>query len=256
MMYSNSGRGSIRRLVTFILVGAAVLGSVVGLLNLSAQGSASRDPEPSVAAEQVAVEPVTGIERVDVSSWQQSADLVRLHVSAVQVNGRPLARIADIYEVESRVIHNEEFRTTAFPVQLPEDEWRRRLSPEQYRIIRESGTERAFTSPLDKIYEPGIYYSRATGQPLFSSEDKYDSGTGWPSFTKPISPDALAYFYERSFFSRNIEVVDSLSGAHLGHVFPDGPGPTNQRYCINGEALIFVPEGGDPPELLIPGASF
>ncbi|TVR86959.1 MAG: peptide-methionine (R)-S-oxide reductase [Spirochaetaceae bacterium] len=141
-----------------------------------------------------------------------------------------------------------------FPVQLSEEEWRRRLSPEQYRIIRQSGTERAFTSELDSIYEPGIYYSRATGQPLFSSEDKYDSRTGWPSFTKPITPDAIAYFYEASFFSRHIEVVDSLSGAHLGHVFNDGPGPTGQRYCINGEALIFVPAGGEPPELLVPGA--
>lgn len=189
-----------------------------------------------------------------VDSWQQSAELARSHVRDVRVQGRPLVRVATQYSVDRRIIHDEQTRGMAFPVELSEEEWRQRLSPEQYRIIRESGTERAFTSELDKIYEPGIYYSRATGQPLFSSEDKYDSGTGWPSFTKPITPDAVAYFFEASFFSRNIEVVDSLSGAHLGHVFTDGPGPTRQRYCMNGEALIFVPEGGDPPPLLVPSS--
>lgn len=217
--------------------------SMVIVGSLLAQGTVSGDREfPTVVAP------------VEVSSWQQSAELARSHVSNILVDGRPLARIADTYNVERRVIHDEEFRNTSFPVQLPEEEWRRRLNPVQYRIIRESGTERAFTSPLDRNYEPGIYYSRATGQPLFSSEDKYDSRTGWPSFTKPITSDALAYFYERSLFSRNIEVVDSLSGAHLGHVFRDGPGPNYQRYCINGEALIFVPESGDPPKLLVPGS--
>ncbi|GAB6090769.1 peptide-methionine (R)-S-oxide reductase MsrB [Spirochaeta dissipatitropha] len=252
MIYKSSGRGSRGRVVLFMALAAIVLTAAWGLTSLLAQGSASREQDSQAVIEPIVTEPVN-VERVEVSTWQQSADLVRSHVNGVLVNGRPLARVADTYSVDLRVIHNEEFRNTSFPVQLPEEEWRRRLSPEQFRIIRESGTERAFTSPLDKIYEPGIYYSRATGQPLFSSEDKYDSRTGWPSFTKPISPDALAYFYEQSFFSRNIEVVDSLSGAHLGHVFRDGPAPTNQRYCINGEALIFVPEGGDPPELLIPG---
>ena len=189
---------------------------------------------------------------VDVTSWQQSAELARTHLRDFRVDGRPLVRIAPTYNVGQRVIHDEGYRNTTFPVELPENEWRRRLTPNQFYVIRQSGTERAFTSPLDKVYAPGIYYSRATGQPLFSSEDKYDSGTGWPSFTKPISPDAVAYFYEAGFFSRNIEVVDSLSGAHLGHVFNDGPGPTFQRYCMNGEALIFVPTGGTPPELLVP----
>ncbi len=189
---------------------------------------------------------------VSVSDWQEAAELVRERVRSWDVGGHGLVTAAARYDVDNRVIHPEESREGRFPVQLSEEQWRQRLTPTQFQIIRQSGTERAFTSPLDKVYEPGIYYSRATGQPLFSSEDKFDSGTGWPSFTKPITPDALAYFTEVSFFSRNIEVVDSLSGAHLGHVFNDGPAPTRQRYCINGEALIFVPEGEDPPELLLP----
>jgi len=192
------------------------------------------------------------VDIVDVSDWRESVDLTREQVASWEVDGHPLVTSAMRYDVDRRVIHPEESRREAFPVQLPEEQWRQRLTPTQFRIIRQSGTERPFTSHLDKVYEPGIYYSRATGQPLFSSEDKFDSGTGWPSFTKPITPDALAYFTEVSFFSRNIEVVDSLSGAHLGHVFTDGPAPTYQRYCINGEALIFVPEGEEPPKLLLP----
>jgi methionine-R-sulfoxide reductase len=98
--------------------------------------------------------------------------------------------------------------------------------------------------------EAGIYYSRATGQPLFSSEDKFDSRTGWPSFTKPINPDAIVYIGDTALFASRIEVVDSLSGSHLGHVFPDGPAPTGQRYCMNATSLIFVPDGEEPPPLI------
>ena len=137
-----------------------------------------------------------------------------------------------------------------FPVVLSENEWRRKLTPEQFRILREHGTERAFTGEYDGFYEPGIYYSAATGQPLFSSETKYDSRTGWPSFWAPIDPDAVRLIYDRSFGMVRIEVVDSLSGSHLGHVFPDGPEPTGLRYCINSLALVFVPEGGEPPAVL------
>jgi peptide-methionine (R)-S-oxide reductase len=136
-----------------------------------------------------------------------------------------------------------------YPIQIPDSEWRELLDPSAFDILRRKGTERPFSHPLDRNTEPGIYYSRATGQPLFSSRDKYDSGTGWPSFTRPINPDAIVYIEDNSLFSRRIEVVDSLSGSHLGHVFSDGPAPTGQRYCINGAALIFVPEGGDPPPI-------
>ena len=126
-------------------------------------------------------------------------------------------------------------------------------SRQQYRVLREEGTERAFTGPLNDNKRAGTYYSAATGQPLFRSEDKYDSGTGWPSFTKPIAPDAVAYVWDGGLFYRRIEVVDSLSGSHLGHVFEDGPAPTGQRYCMTSAALIFVPDGEEPPELLVAG---
>jgi peptide-methionine (R)-S-oxide reductase len=137
-----------------------------------------------------------------------------------------------------------------FPVQLSEDEWRQRLTDDQYYILREEGTEYAFSGKYDKFYEKGTYYSAATGQPLFSSETKYDSRTGWPSFYAPIDSDAVVLIEDNSLFMRRIEVVDSLSGSHLGHVFTDGPNPTGLRFCLNSDALIFVPEGGEPPEVL------
>jgi peptide-methionine (R)-S-oxide reductase len=155
------------------------------------------------------------------------------------------------YDPDQRVIYGED-EALDYPITLSEDEWRRLLDPTAYAILREKGTEPAFTHPLNTNTERGVYYSRATGQPLFSSEDKYDSRSGWPSFVKPINPDAIVYVEDNSLFSRRIEVVDSLSGSHLGHVFPDGPEPTGQRYCINGAALVFVPEGGDPPPLRTP----
>lgn len=138
-----------------------------------------------------------------------------------------------------------------YPINLPKDVWQSILEPERFHVLREKGTERAFANPLWNTKERGIYYSAATGQPLFHSDDKYDSGTGWPSFTKPISPDAVLYLGDFSFFMSRVEVVDSQSGSHLGHVFPDGPGPSFRRYCMNSASLIFVPEGGDPP--IIPG---
>ncbi|MFW6228854.1 MAG: peptide-methionine (R)-S-oxide reductase MsrB [Alkalispirochaeta sp.] len=137
-----------------------------------------------------------------------------------------------------------------FPVTLSEEEWRERLDTFQYHILREKGTERAFTGPLNENKEGGTYYSAATGQPLFHSDTKYDSGTGWPSFYRPIEADAVRYIVDRSFGMVRIEVVDSLSGSHLGHVFTDGPEPTGLRYCLNSASLIFVPEGEDPPPLI------
>jgi peptide-methionine (R)-S-oxide reductase len=137
-----------------------------------------------------------------------------------------------------------------YPIERTEARWRELLRDFEYYVLREKGTERAFTGELNGNKARGIYYSRATGQPLFSSEDKYDSGSGWPSFTKPISPNAIVYVEDDSLFTRRIEVVDSLSGSHLGHVFSDGPAPTGQRYCINSAALVFVPAGEDPPSIL------
>jgi methionine-R-sulfoxide reductase len=137
-----------------------------------------------------------------------------------------------------------------FPVTLSEEEWRERLDTFRYHVLREKGTERAFSGSLYENKEQGTYYSAATGQPLFHSDTKYESGTGWPSFYQPIEADAVRYVVDTSFGMVRIEVVDSLSGSHLGHVFTDGPEPTGLRYCLNSASLIFVPEGEDPPPLI------
>lgn len=120
-----------------------------------------------------------------------------------------------------------------------DEEWRARLSPDQFRILRQHGTEPAFSSPLNDEKREGVFACMACGTPLFTSNAKYDSGSGWPSFFQPISPDSITEHEDNSLLMRRIEIRCATCGGHLGHVFPDGPKPTGQRYCINGTALDF-----------------
>ena len=125
-------------------------------------------------------------------------------------------------------------------IEVTEAEWRARLTPEQYRVLREHGTERAGTSPLNGEKRPGVFLCAACGEALFSSDTKYESGSGWPSFFAP-KDGAVATTTDRTFGMSRTEVHCARCGGHLGHVFPDGPRPTGLRYCMNGVSMTFEP---------------
>ena len=126
-------------------------------------------------------------------------------------------------------------------VQKDEAEWQKQLTPEQFRVLRKHGTERAGTSPLNHEHRNGVFHCAGCGQPLFASDTKFDSGTGWPSFFRPLE-NAVETTTDRSFFMTRTEVHCRRCAGHLGHVFEDGPRPTGLRYCMNGVAMTFEPK--------------
>jgi peptide-methionine (R)-S-oxide reductase len=129
-------------------------------------------------------------------------------------------------------------------MQKSEDDWRETLTPEQFKVLREHGTEPRGSSPLNKEKREGRFLCAGCGKPLFQSDTKFDSGTGWPSFTQPVDDQAVATTVDSSYGMTRTEVHCSDCGGHLGHVFPDGPRPTGLRYCMNGAAMRFEPEDG------------
>jgi peptide-methionine (R)-S-oxide reductase len=128
-------------------------------------------------------------------------------------------------------------KTMSEKIEKTDEEWKKTLTPEQYHILREKGTERAFTGVYADTHDPGVYKCAGCGNPLFSSETKFESGSGWPSFYEPLAKDAVATESDRKFMMTRTEVLCAKCGGHLGHVFPDGPEPTGQRYCMNSAAL-------------------
>ena len=131
-------------------------------------------------------------------------------------------------------------RARAFEVTRTDAEWRAMLSPLEYKVMRREGTERAFTSPLDKTYAAGTYHCRGCDLPLYSSKHKFDSGTGWPSFWQAL-PEAIGTKPDRTIWGVHTECHCRRCGSHLGHIFDDGPKPTGKRHCINGVSLLFRP---------------
>jgi peptide-methionine (R)-S-oxide reductase len=140
--------------------------------------------------------------------------------------------------------------TGVYPITRTDEEWKQQLDPVQYKVLREAATERPFTGIYYKNMDAGIYYSAASGQPLFISDSKYDSGCGWPSFFEPITEGAILYRKDNTHGMIRTEIVDSSSGSHLGHVFDDGPAPTGLRYCMNSVSMVFVGVNEEPPALV------
>ncbi|HWI40254.1 MAG TPA: peptide-methionine (R)-S-oxide reductase MsrB [Verrucomicrobiae bacterium] len=163
--------------------------------------------------------------------WRwMSAVLLLAVAGACAVQASPVLRVYSVagrgYVMTEKVVKSEE-------------EWKRLLTPEQYRVARRKGTERPFANEFWNSHEKGTYQCVCCGLDLFSSDSKYESGTGWPSFTSPVAPENVREREDRSLFARRTEVICARCDAHLGHVFPDGPKPAGLRYCMNSAALRF-----------------
>lgn len=129
----------------------------------------------------------------------------------------------------------------SYQVVFTDEEWRKKLTPEQYQILRKKGTERPFTGKFDNFFEAGLYACAGCGSTLFDAQSKFNSGCGWPAFDKSIAPESIDYHTDHTFGMQRIEIVCANCGGHLGHVFDDGPTETGQRYCVNSASLDFKP---------------
>lgn len=173
------------------------------------------------------------------SPYIQRFDLPKL--KALKETWPALVKTAQAQFWHGLLVHDAA-ETLTYPLTKTDAEWKALLGDFPFSVLRQAGTERAFSGKLWDEHRPGTYYSAASGQPLFRSEDKFDSGTGWPSFTRPMDQSALVLKRDLSLGVERVEVEDSASGSHLGHVFDDGPAPTGLRYCMNSASLRFVPD--------------